>query len=33
VNGSVVSESLAEQVSCSRSESEAVRHLYFLIVK
>ena len=33
VNGTVVSETLAEQVSGSCSVSEAVRHLYFLIVK
>ncbi len=33
VNGAVVSEALAEEVSSSGSVSEAVRHLYFLIVK
>jgi len=33
VNWAVVSEALAEEVSCSCSVSEAVRHLYFLIVK
>ena len=33
VDGAVVSEALAEEVSCSCSVSEAVRHLYFLIVK
>jgi hypothetical protein len=33
VHGAVVSEALAEEVSCSCSVSEAVRHLYFLIVK
>ncbi len=33
VDGAVVSEALAEEVSSSCSVSEAVRHLYFLIVK
>ena len=33
VNGAVVSEALAEEVSSSGSVSEAVRHLYFLSVK
>ena len=33
VNGAVVSEALAEEVSSSCSVSEGVRHLYFLIVK
>jgi hypothetical protein len=33
VNWAVVSEALAEEVSSSCSVSEAVRHLYFLIVK
>ncbi len=33
VDGAVVSEALAEEVSSSCSVSEGVRHLYFLIVK
>jgi hypothetical protein len=33
VHWAVVSEALAEEVSCSCSVSETVRHLYFLIVK
>ena len=33
VHGAVVSEALAKEVSSSCSVSEAVRHLYFLIVK
>ena len=33
VNGPVVSEALAKEVSSSCSVSETVRHLYFLIVK
>jgi hypothetical protein len=32
VDGTMLSEGLGEQVSCSSSLTEAVRHLYFLIV-